>query len=415
MTPPLTGGDRMASAEAHQFLDRVYKHVWHAMSRTPQAPAPEDDDALVANLADELLRRHVTLLPADKAEDFKTRFLDWVARMRAGSTSKYEDSFTLNSLSGMADELERAGRERLGWQMPERPLLGTLPTGRVNALTLLVPGTGEHVVLFESEFGSFAHLAAMAVADVLPVRRTPDGGAAISLDPEEVARGITQQPEKARRFGELVRAYLETGIPTMAPQSFLDPVQTIWAAMLCHSVELFALGHEYGHILLGHLGERRPAAWLGGPSLSEAEELAYSNQEEVEADAKGISLSTAAVQIGEKGKISNPVGLGFLGADFYFTMTYVLERAIYLLRHGRERRMITLANGDRVPEDAPVCWVRQVILRHLLDRNDTAAARDALQMAENVRRVVELLWSGLRPRLLEAHRDGVRPLTRWQT
>jgi hypothetical protein len=381
----------------------------------PRVRAPEDEDALLAELADELLRRHLTLLPADEAGDFTRGVFDEVARMRAGSVSKYEDSFTLNLLSGLADQLERAGREHLGWHMPERPLLGTLPTGRVNALTLLVPGTGEHLVLFESEFTSFAHLAAKAVADVLPVRRTADGGAAISLDLDEVAHGIAQQPEKARRFGELIRAYLETGLPTMAPHSFLDPVQAFWAAMLCHSVELFALGHEYGHILRRHLGERRPAAWLGGPSLSDPEELAYSNQEEVEADASGISLSIAAVQISEEGKINNPVGLGFLGADFYFTMTYVLERAIYVLRHGRERRMIKLASGERMPEDAPLCWVRRLILRHLLERNDTAAARDALQVAENVRKVVELLWAGLRPRLLEAHHEGVRPLTRWQS
>jgi hypothetical protein len=404
----------MASAEARRYLDSVYEHVWHGLGQAPRVRAPEADDALVAELADELLRRHLTLLPPGEAEGFTRRFFRTVERMRSGRSTKYEDSFTINYLSDLADQLERAGREHLGWHMPERPLLGTLPTGRVNALTLLVPGTGEHLVLFESEFTSFAHLAAKAVADVLPVRRTADGGAEISLNLEEVSRGIAQRPEKAQRFGELVRAYLETGRPSRAPQSFLDPVQAFWAAMLSHSVELFALGHEYGHILRGHLGERRPAAWLEGSSLSDPEELAYSNQEEVEADAEGISLSTAAVQIGEAGKISNPVGLGFLGADFYFTMTYVLERAIYVLRHGRERQMIELASGEQMPEDAPLCWVRRLILRHLLERNDTEAARDALQMAENVRKVVELLWAGLRPRLLEAHRHGVRPLMRWQ-
>jgi hypothetical protein len=403
----------MVSAEARRFLERMHENVWHGMGLSPSA----EDDALHSELADEFLRRHLTLLPADEAEHFRRDFSEYVARMRSGDVSKYEDSFGVNLLSETADELERAGREHLGLQMPARPLLGTLPTGRVNALTILVPDTGEHIVLFESQFGLFAHLAAKAIADVLPVKRTADGGATISFDREEVARRIAQQPEKARRFGELVRAYLETGMPGMAPQSFLDPLRTVWAGMMSSSVELFALGHEYGHIMRGHLGESRPAAWLGGPSLSDPEELAYSNQEEIEADAQGVSLAIAAVQMSESRvrKISDPVGLGFLGADFYFTMTYVIDRAIHLLRHGHERRVVTLANGDRMPEDPPLCWVRQLILRHLVERSNPASGRDVIQMAENVRNVVELLWTGLRPRLLEAHRDGARPLMRWQT
>jgi hypothetical protein len=406
----------MASEEAQRFLDRVHENVWHEMGLSPRKRGPEDD-MQVARLADELLRRHLTLLTADEAEGFKKRFFDEVVRMRAGGASKYDDSFTINFLAGLADELERAGRESLGRQMPRRPLLGTLPTGRVNALTLLVPGTGEHVVLFESQFSTFAHLAATALADVLPVRRTADGGATFSVDREEVAHGIARRPESTRRFGELVRAYLETGIPAMAPYSLSDPVRTMWAAMLCHSVELFALGHEYGHILRGHLGERRPAAWLGGPSLSDPEEVAYSNQEEVEADAEGISLAIAAVQIseGRVRKINDPVGLGFLGADFYFTMTYLIERAIHVLRHGHEDRTITLPNGDRTPENPPLCWVRRLILRHLLERDAPDETRGARRTADSVQNIVELLWTDLRPQLVAAHQAGVRPLTRWQT
>jgi hypothetical protein len=69
----------MASQQARRFLDRMHEIVWQDMGLTPRPRSAED--------------------------------------------------------------VEMAGRD-LGFTMPERPLLGTLPTGRVNVMTLLVPRAG---------------------------------------------------------------------------------------------------------------------------------------------------------------------------------------------------------------------------------------------------------------------------------
>jgi hypothetical protein len=378
----------------------MHETVWQGVGLMPRPRSPEDD-AEAARLIDELLRMRTGLVSPEQIEKLRAGLHENEKQLRAMTVSKYENARTLQSLHKMADSVERAGRA-LGFPVPQRPLLGTLPTGRVNVMTMLVPGTGEHLVLFESEFSGFAYLSAKAVAEVTPFRRTPEGGAAFELEPDKVRERLARHPESARRFGELVRAYLETGVPYNAPQYLQDPVRNTWAEMLCRSMQLFALGHEYGHILEGHLGQQRPAAGLGGSESADPEELAWSNQEEIEADAQGVSLSVAAGQ-----SEGHDLPIGFLGADFYFTMTHVLERAISVLRHGHEN-----VSADATTH--PPSVLRRMILRHVVSRHRTPQVDAAIGLGENMEQVVEMLWRDLRPRLVDAHRAGVRPLQRWR-
>jgi hypothetical protein len=416
----------VASQQARQFLDGLHENVWRDMGLTPR-PRSAEDSTEELNLIGDLLSSRDGTISTESADAMLARLMRNAELPVDRTVSKYEDARTLQLLHKLADDVDRAGRV-LGFPMPRRPLLGTLPTGRVNVMTMLVPSTREHLLLFESEFTGFAYLAAKAVADVLPYRRSPDGGASFDLEPGRVGERLAQQPQSARRFGELVRAYLETGRPYQAPQYTQEPVRNTWAMMLCDSVELFALGHEYGHILKNHLGQQRPAAWLGGPGMAEPEELAWSRQQEFEADSQGLSLSMAAMQ-----SRGFDLPIGFLGADFYFTMTHVMERAVSMLRHGHDnvpadadevpsrpsllKRVIRRDGPRKPPADTGAhasSVLRRLAVRYLLTRHHTAQVETAIGLGMNMEQVVEMLWRDLRPRLLDAHRAGVRPLQRWQ-
>lgn len=421
----------MASQQARRFLDRMHENVWESVGLTPEPRSAAGESADAASLISELMDTRTGLVGREQLEALRAGLLRNEELLAGTTVSQYENARTIQSLHKLADRVERSGRA-LGFPMPERPLLGTLPTGRVNVMTLLVPATREHLVLFESEFLGFAHLSAKAVAEVLPYRLSPEGGAAFSLEPARVRERLDQHPESAHRFGRLARAYLETGVPYNAPRYTQDPVRNTWAMMLCESVELFALGHEYGHILEGHLGQQRPAARLGGPDMDAPEELAWTRQEEFQADAKGLSLSVAAMR-----SRGYDLPIAFLGADFYFTMTHVMERAISVLRHGHEngpdgddvqrpsllRRMIgrqglKKPRGDKQPSTGavthPPSVLRRLMLRAVLARENTPRIGAAIELGQNMERVMDMLWSDLRPRLLDAHRAGVRPLRRWQ-
>lgn len=372
----------MASAKARELLETLRASVWQSMGRTPRQSTPEDQ-TVQDSLVEAIMRDRATLLSAETAERLRTGALAKLERRQNRPVSKYEDAGMLSLLEELAEQLEQAAR-RLGFRLPERPELGTLPLSGANAKIFFASDV-DHVLVFETGLIMFAHLAAQAVADVMPYQPTPDGGAAFTPDQAEIADRLAEQPETAQRFGDMIRAYLETGNPALAPYSLQDPIRLTYAGILCDSVELFAMGHEYGHLIRGHFRE-----------------TSFSPQQEIEADATGVSLSINAMQAE-----GYDLPLGFLGADFYFTMRDVFNRAKNMLRHGHEGELVV--DNEHFP---PVA--RQTLLRDMMRKHESEQITTALELAEDVRQIVHLLWQGLRPRLAAAHAAGVRPLDRWQ-
>ncbi len=372
----------MGSAKARALLDALQANVWRSLGQTPRQPTPEDR-AIRDNLVEAIMRGRATLISPDEAERLRTNLLANLDRQENRPVGDYENAGTLSILEELADRLEQSA-QRLGYQLPERPELGTLPLSGANAKIFFASDV-DHVLVFENGLIMFSYLSAQAIADVLPFRRTPDGGAAFTPDQNEIAGRLDRQPDIARRFGEMIRAYLETGNPALAPYSLQDPTRLVYAGILNDSIELFAMGHEYGHLIRGHSRETR-----------------FSVQQEIEADATGVSLSINAMQVR-----GYDLPLGYLGADFYFTMRHVFNRAKHMLRHGNEVEL-TVDSAHLAPQ------ARQYFLRQLMRRNNSEQVTTALSIAETVQVITELLWQGLKPRLLAAHQAGIRPLQRWQ-
>jgi hypothetical protein len=388
----------MASAKARELLETLQASVWQSMRRTPRQPTPREQ-AMRDSLVEAIMRDRATLLSAEQAERLRTNTLALLERRQNRPVSEYEDAWMLSQLEELADGVEQAAR-RLGFRLPERPVLGTLPLSSANAKIFFASDV-DHVLVFETGLIMFAWLAAQAVVDVLPFQRTPDGGAAFSLDQAEMANRLAEQPETAQRFGDMIRAYLETGNPVLAPYSLQDPTRLVYAGILCHSVELFAMGHEYGHLIRGHF-----------------QETSFSQWQEFEADVTGVSLSVNAMQAE-----GCDLPLGFLGADFYFTMRDVFYRAKNMLRHGHEGEIVVDEEGKLTVNEEYLRLVnkerfhptaRQMLLRAKVSEHKSEQTTTALALAEIVRNIVGLLWQELRPQLAAAHAAGVRPLDRWQ-
>src|SRR5947209_14558154 len=149
------------------------------------------------------------------------------------------------------------------------------------------------------------------------------------------------------------------------------------ASSLARSMERFGRAHEYGHLIAGHLDATQPAANpLAG---EEVKELVPTGDQEAEADAVGFGLyMEAGLESGEDHAQS------YAGADLFFSVLDVMERALSVLRAGDEnhrprgtahaeptarrlalRLMIQLMAG---PKDSrkPLYWgqlVEQVVAR----------------------------------------------------
>ncbi|MER5974317.1 hypothetical protein ABT112_32195 [Streptomyces sp. NPDC002055] len=281
-----------------------------------------------------------------------------------------------------------------------RPTLGTLATGEINAITLLVPGSDAHLVVFEDQLLNFANLFSKAVALALPFRSAEDGMLQFSFDMDEVRRHIAESPEAVQRFREVVFAYLLDGEPGRAPQYFASAEVGGLASILRDGLELFVLGHEYGHVLGGHLADGSAPRRLLGTASPDVAEATWSWENEHIADLIGWHLAVSAMT--EQGY---DVALSHAGVELFFSAYEVLNRALALLIRGVD----TVGTSTTHPPAGD----RRQLLRINLQQNAAEHAESTIGLGSGIQEIVDTLWNSTAPLVLEMHRRGERPDIRW--
>ncbi len=308
-------------------------------------------------------------------------------------------------LRSSADQIEKAITLE-GLQVRPTPVLGTLRTGRVNALTVAVPGSDEYVVLFESELFHFAYLLSKAIVAAMSVS---EGKTTAVLSPsrEDVIRRLRAAPEVLARFQQVLIAYAALGRPSAAPPYALaEPWATV-AAQLARSVRLFVLGHEYGHLLAGYHRATKSASTL--PGGARVDEYRYSWAEELEADRWGLRLMVRGEEVaGGLGTSCVDFPFCYWGADFYFGCYEVLEDSVSILSGGK--------TGKRLFQTHPPPEVRRASLRAALYQSfGPERAERAMELAVAVDGVLRTLWEESQNWLYKCHRSGVTVASTWST
>lgn len=378
----------MSEDLAYQFLEQL------------QAETPDSgghgvpDDVLSRVLATEFGR------PAGPEE------LDEYRSLLTAETSerptRYENPLTFSTMKDLTGKIEGVIADN-AIDMPVRPRFGTLASGQVNAMTIAVPGGG-HLVVLERQLLTFANLISKAIALALPVTsRAPDGTVGFGLSPDQVIAHLDADPTAVLRFAETVVAYVMYGRPTAAPSYILDRVEyQRLASTFRDSLELFVVGHEYAHVLAGHVGAGgRPARGLSAGSLA-VTEVDYGWLQEFEADITGARLGAAAMQR------SDQVGPGFAfsGSEIYFCAMDVMDRAVSLLQFGDEsaRRL-----GTHPPSD-----LRREMLRFSVTKlGPEELATEVLDMGRTIQAIIDVLWDRTRVAMESFHRAGERPAPMW--
>ncbi|MFF3762557.1 hypothetical protein ACFYYR_00445 [Streptomyces sp. NPDC001922] len=295
----------------------------------------------------------------------------------------------------LADTLERHIRPPF-----VRPTLGTLVTGEINAVTLLVPGSDAHLVVFEDQLLNFANLFSKAVALAMPFEGGDDGMLRFSVDMDEVHRHLRESPEALERFREVVFAYLLHGEPGSAPQYFASPQVSGLASILRNGLELFVLGHEYGHVLDGHLADGTASRRLLGTSGPDVAEATWSWEKEHIADLIGWNLSMSAMN-----EQRYDLALSHAGVELFFSAYEVLNRALSLLMRGTD----TVGTSTTHPPASD----RRELLRINLQQSVPEHAESAIGLANGIQEIVDTMWKSTAPLVLEMHRGGRRPDVRW--
>ncbi|MCI4669680.1 MAG: hypothetical protein MRZ79_16210 [Bacteroidia bacterium] len=207
----------------------------------------------------------------------------------------------VESLKKRIDELEGNSTEGLGWlildqiwqqifdqvqgvsddlsfDIPQMPILGSLPTGRINALALSVPGQEQFILAFELGLVNFATYISHFAAMHLEFGEKNQGQNIFK--PKEMV-----EPAYRSKMIHVMLSYYSDGIPLLAQKDIfvtedLRPLSSGFRNMM----ELFVLGHEYAHIGLGHLEKGKARAFAPNDGLDYPFILSEDFKDEYEAD-----------------------------------------------------------------------------------------------------------------------------------
>lgn len=134
--------------------------------------------------------------------------------------TRFEDPRRYRILRGLAEEVEQFAKAN-SLTTPSNCVLGTLPTGRLNAMTIPVPSSGEYLVVFESEMFDFAaRMSQQVFAGVTPfmtMKSDNDVELVIPRSDAQVEETVGQNDSIIRAFRDIIIAYLLEGRPSSAP------------------------------------------------------------------------------------------------------------------------------------------------------------------------------------------------------
>ncbi|MGW8763070.1 hypothetical protein ACWGN5_11295 [Streptomyces sp. NPDC055815] len=298
-------------------------------------------------------------------------------------------------IHSLADRLEKSFPASFA-----RPVIGLLATGEINAVTLLAPDAKTHIVAFESELLTFSNLFAKAVALAMPHEGTEGDKVMFSVDIDKVRRHVRNSPEAVRRFREVVLAYLLEGRPSRAPEYLPPQVTSVMGSVLHNGMELFVLGHEYGHVMAEHVSDRKSPRRMLGTGDVDVTEVAWKWEQEAVADLIGWNLC-----LGAMGEDYGP-SLPHAGVELFFSACEVLERAVPLLVTG------AIASRSAVSTHPPTDVRRGIVREHAQERLGEGAA-PLLQLGTAIQEIVDVLWEQTAPVILDLHRQGAVPDARW--
>jgi hypothetical protein len=390
-----------------QYLELLQKQVYESLGQEPRGFDKTKisawiDEMLAASFPDDALSQ------ADRKAR-KAAMLAQAEREAASLPTRYEDWADYGMLRQYVEALREAGNA-MRWPLPPSPIYGSLPTGRVNAITVRVPRSADHLVLFESHLFFFTMLLCKAVLRAFPPAGPHPRAADFLIASSEIDQRIEADPSIVDRFSDVILNYVVRGSPADAAPYHLEPGHGKSLEVLRGSTELFVLGHEYGHVIAKHLDHVQPVAGMIHGTAMQA--IVYSWHQEYEADAIGLRLSMGTMRY----RLATDTALNYCGADLFFSATDVVDRAVSLLRTGNETQ-------QRVGSHPPARFRREELraqIPRVLARTrarDAAAAdadvRETEEFSKKLEYVVERLWERTRPAVVRLRDAGIKPADLW--
>lgn len=312
--------------------------------------------------------------------------------------------------------IERA-RKELALPLDRSPKFGSLPTSEANAYTYPVLEGKDSVIGFNTELMKFdsgmAHL-------FVPTIWTANGS----------SPGVSFEGQEFRsRYLLAVLGFL---LLTPHPYLTSPPDYDLFTSTLVAGMELFAVGHEYGHLIRNHRsekGRRRLGSSIDcDPQAPSFAVLVPSWQEEMDADQTGVQLLIRALQDWTESSHMKPetIQYSLRSVLFFFKCQELIEGAKYiavgkkatLTPSAADQELVRSLAEGRVAKprsssppltlgDHPPAWLRferlePVIERYLATQPSSQLSQWMTTASDRQLRNVDLAWEANLPQLTEA-------------
>ena len=351
-------------------------------------------------------KEDLSKLSPEGLEFYKTKMKSQLDMKYTEPPTDYEDPATYNIIMDLSRDIKSVTPKNIRDSSIQ---FGTLPAGPVQALHIIVPNSTEHLIIFESELFYFCNMISKIVATACPIsnityKPTANGTKKkfvhYSFNLEAVKKNLQRNHVVLRRFRNIILGYLIYDSVAKAP-AYIVPEEYFRLHLLFRTgMELFVLGHEYGHILSGHLdkGEYIDKNIAG----HKVTEIGYEQSMELLADAVGTKLMMDAMY--ENYRIG--ICTSYANAQLFLHALSILEEAAEIIKNVR-----SIDDGIHPP-----LKLRRAALRAFMETYGEVF-QPSLDYASKVESVVEFLWNEIKSDLsiyYAAKADVGSPFSNWR-
>ena len=351
----------------------------------------------------------------------------WVDNLKLPTC--YENPLVYILLKQYAENIDKA-RQEMNRPMLSVVHIATLPTTEVNAYTYPATDSRDSVIAFNAQLFMFAYQMSKVTFPTLEVRNDQASGRiAVNTSKKKALELLNSNPDIVTNYVMAILEFLLLVPPSTEPisQSY-DPL----LISLTEGMEMFAVGHEYGHVVLNHKSPTMNIR-LGADSLTTASVapttvpvLARSWKQELEADQEGIQLLIHFLK--QKAKTSQVEDAKWVytlkGALFFFECLDLIEQAKFIRDRGEvpvryslaERSYIrAFADGKNTPQqdalhsdlnlrDHPPAWLRLERVQDTIDKELTShpassSSEAVASIADGISDNAQLVWRMIMPRM----------------
>jgi tetratricopeptide (TPR) repeat protein len=375
----------------------------------------------------ELDQRTNSLAPVAPTPQEDNEFLKKMLRVHLNTC--YENRLFYAMITEYIRQIDEA-RKRLKLPLPIVPKYGTLPIPDINAVTFPSTETTDSIIAFNNQLFSFDYQLTKVVLPTIHVSEdVRTHMVKVDFSQSAADKAIQEKPDTKVNFVMALLEFLLITPPSTRP---LDKAYDPLVITFTEGMELFAVGHEYAHVILKHSSPTTPLGLAAGNEYVASDNasspvLLRSWKQEFDADE--LSLRLLIETLRPKGEGDDAEDVRWLyklyGARFFFKCMDMVDRAKYIKDHGRPQPELTpqekdymravamgTASNDQKAKFAaiavdgshPPAWLRLERLNSAMEkylagmpiRDD---ARAFSQIGVGLLTNVDILWNAVAPRL----------------